>query len=327
MKFPTTITTTTLLLLFPSIIHAKTSPPPSGLCNTRQSICGDKCCAPGQVCAQSANGPAHCWPAAGRPDFDRLAGGASPAIWETQGGAERARARARATSTPGPVEGERNGSARLSVSMWLCVLVLLTPFVAAVGSAELESDGVEVGGVDAIPAVMIEGSAPTATSSTALSTSISEHEVQIDPVEKKGAAVVAAAGAGAAGAAAHKSGKKSAGSRTISLDTIWPVMLFALPQMFAPLALAELVAGSATPAADMVDNNNDLSVMSTPLAATLLPDELPTINLSQKKKFKFGSGSGSSQAVSSRPEVVTRPMLYLLALLALLGLGGIFILW
>lgn len=164
--------------------------------------------------------------------------------------------------------------------MWLCVLVLLTPFVVAVASAELASDGVEVGGGDAIPADVIEGSVPTATSNTALSASISEYEVQIDPVEKKGAAVVAAAGAGAAGAAAHKSGKKSAGSRTISLDTIWPLMLFALPQMFAPLALAELVAGSADPAADMADNNNDISVMSTPIAATLVPDGLPTMNLS-----------------------------------------------
>ncbi|KAH9874760.1 hypothetical protein IAQ61_003950 [Plenodomus lingam] len=219
-----------------------------------------------------------------------------------------------------------SGSGGLSASIWVYVLLLLAPFAAAlseVSAVKPEIDDRD----DDIHANMTTSLKPTTTLSTAVSTSGTQ-EVGIELVEKKGGGAGAAAGgAGGAGVAAHAS--KGAGPKTISFDTMWPLMLNPLPQMLAPLLLAKLAVGSETsgaPPTDILEDDNNLGLMPMVTTATPVQASTPAIRLSKKKEFKFGSGSGgSSLEVDRRPKAMTMLILCVLPLLSSLALTSAFL--
>ncbi|KAI8942816.1 hypothetical protein NX059_000859 [Plenodomus lindquistii] len=160
-----------------------------GSCPVSSDCCGDMCCDAGKVCARSSEGH-QCWPVAVSQDAE-VVEGASPTIEHTKvmhtvpavkmatvipGPADPNKCTngKRATSIPGPGDpsrcgNDRNAGARPQVSIWLCVLLLCTPFVTAVSGGDLLNSNIGVEEADGVrrrilmPAITSGNDAPTTT--------------------------------------------------------------------------------------------------------------------------------------------------------------------
>ncbi|KAF2844790.1 hypothetical protein T440DRAFT_473113 [Plenodomus tracheiphilus IPT5] len=278
--------------------------------------CGDMCCDTGLVCARGSYRP-QCWPKAGKED-NAVVPGASPTVKRDQSGTVRARATT-VHSTWEP-ESLRNGSARSGVSSWMYGLLMLTNFATLISATGL-----------AEPKVGEAKSEPTTTFISSISLSTAKVEVGDTGADEKGGGGHAAARGGGRGGArtgadsgGHSNG---AGSKSTSVETMWPLMLLTLPQLLGPLAVANLVAGSATfntPEADVPKHGDEISEMSTNAAGTPVPELAVEVDLSEKKRFRLGGGGGRGGGVSLgadiRPKGMTMLMVCALPLFASLAL-------